>query len=46
MINLSNNEKMMELIEKLRRISRKQDAIEARLKKVEKSLNSEKNTEK
>jgi hypothetical protein len=32
----------MEIIEKLKRISRKQDQIEARLKHVEKTLNSKK----
>jgi hypothetical protein len=45
MINLSTKEKMMELVEKLRRISRKQDEIEARLKQVENTLNSKKNNE-
>jgi hypothetical protein len=43
MICLSDTEKMMELIKKLKRISRKQDEIEARLRQVEDTLNSKKN---
>ena len=43
MIHLSANDKMKEIVEKLQRLSKKQEEIEARLKQVENILNSKKN---
>ena len=42
MINVSDKEKMLELIKKLQRLSKKQESIETRLKQVENTLNSKK----